>query len=146
MMNKEAEEKFHKFLKNAKNRITPERFEVMDAAIDYKGHFGADDLFISMKNNNSGISRATVYNTLELLAQCGLLVKRNFGENLNRYECSFMKNKHEHIVCVKCGKIVEFSNPALVDMIKDISERTGFEITDYYFNVHGKCDVCRKNN
>jgi Fur family transcriptional regulator, ferric uptake regulator len=145
-MNKEAEEKFHKFLKEAKNRITPERFEVMEAAIDYSGHFGADDLFISMKNRKLCISRATVYNTLELLAQCGLLVKRNFGENLNRYECTFKKNKHEHIVCVKCGKIVEFSNPALVDLINEISEKTGFEITDYYFNVYGKCDVCRKND
>jgi Fur family ferric uptake transcriptional regulator len=144
-MNKEAEEKFHKFLKEAKNRITPERFEVLGAAIDYTGHFGADDLFISMKNRNSGVSRATVYNTLELLEQCGLLVKRNFGENLNRYECT-LKNKHEHIVCIKCGKIVEFSSPALFNMINEISEKTGFEITDYYFNIYGKCDVCRKNN
>lgn len=144
-MNKEAEERFHQFLKEGNNRITPERFEVMDAALAYSGHFGADDLFISMKNHHSSISRATVYNTLELLSKCGILVKRNFGENLNRYEASFRKNKHEHIVCINCGRIVEFSIPGLRNIISEIGEKTGFELTDYYFNVYGKCDVCRKN-
>jgi Fur family transcriptional regulator, ferric uptake regulator len=87
--NKQAEEIFRSFLKAGKNRITPERFEVLEAALEYDGHFNADDLYILMKNSNSRISRATVYKTLELLAQCELLSKRNFGDNINRFESSF---------------------------------------------------------
>ena len=63
----QATEIFREFLKSEKNRITPERFEVMDSALDYEGHFGADDLYVLMKNQNSRVSRATVYKTLEFL-------------------------------------------------------------------------------
>ena len=78
MKHEKASEVFRNFLKSGKNRITPERFEVLDAALDFEGHFGADDLYILMKNNKSRVSRATVYKTLELLVQCDLLSKRNF--------------------------------------------------------------------
>ena len=60
MKNDSAHEQFRKFLKREKHRITPERFEVLDSAISYKGHFGADDLYIQMKNQNSNVSRATI--------------------------------------------------------------------------------------
>ncbi|HEX9739417.1 MAG TPA: transcriptional repressor, partial [Ignavibacteriaceae bacterium] len=63
MKHPQASEIFRHFLKSEKNRITPERFEVMDSAIDYEGHFGADELYILMKNNHSRVSRATVYKT-----------------------------------------------------------------------------------
>ena len=110
MKYKQASEIFRTFLKHGKNRVTPERFEVMDAALDYDGHFGADDLYIIMKNSNSSISRATIYKTLELLVQCELLSKRHFGENMTRYESSFKRQVHDHLICVDCGRIVEFSN------------------------------------
>ena len=86
MKNHQAKEILSEFLKRGKNRITPERFDVLDAALEYEGHFGADDLYILMKNQNSHVSRATVYNTLELLVQCDLIRKRNFGENISKYE------------------------------------------------------------
>jgi len=143
-LTKLAEEKFHAFLKKEKNRITPERFEVLDAALDFQGHFGADELFISMKNKNSRVSRATVYNTLELLAQCGILIKRNFGENLNRYESSFNRKVHDHLVCIECGKIIEFSSSKIKKIMNEITDEFNFEVTDYSFNIYGKCNVCRK--
>ena len=82
----------------------------MEAALDHEGHFGADDLYILMKNANSRVSRATVYKTLELLVQCELLSKRHFGENLTRYESSFKRQTHDHLICIDCGRIVEFSD------------------------------------
>lgn len=139
-MNSEAQEKFRNFLKNSKNhRITPERFEVMDAALDYKGHFGADDLYIKMKNNHSQVSRATVYKTLDLLAQCELLSKSNFGENLNRFESNFRRSTHDHLVCRDCGKVAEFSHPALRKIAEEMANELGFDITGYSFNIFGKC-------
>ncbi|HEX9252471.1 MAG TPA: transcriptional repressor [Ignavibacteriaceae bacterium] len=139
MRNEKAAEVFRTFLKRGKNRITPERFEVLDAALEHNGHFGADDLFIQLKNLKSKVSRATVYNTLELLAQCDLLSKRNFGDNLTRFESNFKRQTHDHLICVKCGKIVEFSDGRISEIPREISEKFGFEMESYSFNIFARC-------
>jgi len=144
LKNKQAEEIFRSFLKAEKNRITPERFEVLEAALEYDGHFGADDLYILMKNSNSRVSRATVYKTLELLAQCELLSKRNFGDNINRFESSFKRQVHDHLICVDCGKIIEFADPRIKQLPEQISEELGFNFESYSFNIFGRCKDPKK--
>ena len=139
MKHKQAAEIFRSFLKKEKNRITPERFEVMDAALEYEGHFGADDLYILMKNLHSRVSRATVYKTLELLVQCDLLSKRHFGENLTRYESSFKKQTHDHLICMDCGRIVEFTDKKIKELPEKISDDLGFEFESYSFNIFARC-------
>jgi Fur family ferric uptake transcriptional regulator len=135
----QASEIFKNFLKSEKNRITPERFEVMDAALDYDGHFGADDLYILMKNNHSRVSRATVYKTLELLVQCDLLSKRNFGENITRYESNYKRQSHDHLICVDCGRIVEFVDAQIKKLPEQISDKLGFNFESYSFNIFARC-------
>ena len=125
MKQEQASEIFRKFLKEGQNRITPERFEVLDAALEYDGHFGADDLYILMKKQNSRVSRATVYKTLELLVQCDLLCKRNFGDNMTRYENSFKRQSHDHLICMDCGRIVEFVNPRVGELPREIADELG---------------------
>lgn len=134
-----AKEEFTEFLRKGKNRITPERFEVMEAALDYEGHFGADDLYIEMKNLDSTISRATVYNTLELLVQCELISKRNFGENTTKYESNFRRQVHDHLICMDCGRIVEFVNPNLKKLPEQISNELGFDVSSHSFNIFARC-------
>lgn len=139
MRNQQAAEIFRDFLKKGKNRITPERFEVMDSALEFDGHFGADDLYILMKNQKSRVSRATVYKTLELLVQCDLLSKRNFGDNLTRYESSFKRQSHDHLICMDCGRIVEFSSPKVKKLPEEISNELGFSVESYSFNIFARC-------
>ena len=139
MKNQKASEIFREYLKKGKNRITPERFEVMDAALVQEGHFGADDLYIQMKNRKSRVSRATVYKTLELLVQCDLISKRNFGDNISRYESSYKKQTHDHLICMDCGRIVEFVNPKIKKLPEEISEELGFEVESYSFNIFARC-------
>lgn len=139
MKNEQATQIFKDFLKREKNRITPERFEVLDAAIEHEGHFGADDLYIKMKNSKSAVSRATVYNTLELLAQCELISKRNFGDNITRFESNFKKQTHDHLICVDCGRIIEFTDSRIKKIPKDISDSFDFEYLSYSFNIFGRC-------
>lgn len=139
MKNQQAADIFRDFLKSGKNRITPERFEVMESAIEYEGHFGADDLFILMKTQKSRVSRATVYNTLELLVQCNLLIKRNFGDNLTRYESNFKKQRHDHLICIDCGKIVEFINPEIKKLPEEICNELGYTVESYSFNIFARC-------
>lgn len=139
MKHLQASNIFREFLKNEKNRITPERFEVLDAVLEYEGHFGADDLYIIMKNQHSSVSRATVYKTLELLVQCELVSKRNFGDNMTRYECSFKRQNHDHLICMDCGRIVEFVNPKVKELPREITDELGFEIESYSFNLFARC-------
>lgn len=139
MKNEKAAEIFRDFLKKGKNRITPERFEVLDAALDFEGHFVADDLYITMKNSDSVVSRATVYNTLELLAQCDLIRKRNFGDNITRFESNFKKQTHDHLICVECGKIIEFSDQRIKKIPQEVCDDLDFELISYSFNIFGRC-------
>jgi len=135
----QASEIFRHFLKSEQNRITPERFEVMDSALEYEGHFGADELYILMKNNHSRVSRATVYKTLELLVQCDLLSKRNFGDNVTRYESNYKRQSHDHLICVDCGRIVEFVDAQIKKLPQQISERLGYNFESYSFNIFARC-------
>lgn len=112
---------------------------MLDFALNYKGHFGADELYIKMKNHSSNVSRATVYNSLELLEKCDLLAKRNFGRNKTYYESSFNRKNHDHLICTNCGKIKEFSNPKISKIISEICEELGFNPTGYSFNIFGNC-------
>jgi Fur family ferric uptake transcriptional regulator len=148
MTREEAHEELRRFLKRAEHRITPERFEILDYAIDYEGHFGADDLYVKMKNANCNISRATIYNTVDLLANCGILSKRNFGENKTRFESNIGKKSHDHLICVNCGAIKEFTEPRIEKIIKEVSNEIGFDVSGYSFNIFGKCSNpnCRKKN
>ncbi len=146
---KQAHLEFTDFLKRGKHRITPERFEVLDHVLEYKGHFGADELYIEMKTHKSNVSRATVYNTLELLTQCDLLSKRNFGDNKTHYESNFNRKTHDHLICTNCGKITEFSNPDIEKIVEKVCTQLGFELSDYSFNIFGKCkdpENCKSRN
>lgn len=135
-----AHEQFIEYLRGGNHRITPERFDVLDAALEFKGHFGADDLYVKMKNNGLNVSRATIYNTLELLASCELLAKRHFGDNKTHYESSFNRKNHDHLVCVNCGKIKEFYNEDVQNIVDKVCDELGFESSGYSFTIFGKCN------
>ena len=139
-MNKEkVHDKFKLFLKSGKHRITPERFEVLNYAIGSGNHFTADDLYLEMKNGKSNVSRATVYNSLELLVKCEMLAKRNFGDNKTFYESSYNIQNHGHLICTVCGDIIEFNHPKLSDIVDNIVENNNFIRDSFQFNIFGKC-------
>ncbi len=139
-MNKEkVHDKFKLFLKSGKHRITPERFEVLNYAIGSGNHFTADDLYLEMKNGKSNVSRATVYNSLELLVKCEMLAKRNFGDNKTFYESSYNIQNHGHLICTVCGDIIEFNHPKLSDIVDNIVKKNDFIRDSFQFNIFGKC-------
>jgi Fur family transcriptional regulator, ferric uptake regulator len=138
LKNNQAAEILREFLKRGKNRITPERFDVLDAALEYEGHFSADDLYILMKNQKFQVSRATVYNTLELLVQCDLIRKRNLGENVTKYENNF-KKQHDHLICLDCGRIVEFNSSKIKEFPTQVCSELGFEVENYSLNIYARC-------
>src|SRR5579863_7610090 len=102
-------EHFRKFLQEGQYRITPERFDVLDAVLAWNDHFDADNLFIYLKNNGSKVSRATVYKTLALLHECGLVSRYRFSQGHAQYEKTTDRPHHDHMVCTTCRKMLAHS-------------------------------------
>lgn len=101
-----------------------------------------------MKNQNYRVSRATVYNTLELLVSCDLITKHQFGKNLAQYEKSYGFKQHDHLICLDCEDVVEFCDPRIQQIKSMMGEILQFEITHHSLNLYGKCQRlnCKNKN
>ncbi len=135
-------DQFRKFLQDGQYRITPERFEVLAAVLAWDDHFDADNLFIALKNNGSKVSRATVYKTLNLLHECGLVSRYRFSQGHAQYEKTTDRPHHDHMVCTRCGKIIEFENSRVVRLQDDACAFYGFKPTYHSFQIFGACLEC----
>lgn len=133
---------FKNYLETNKNRKTPERFAILEEIYLHQHHFDAEALYIKMKQNAYRVSRATIYNTLDLLVECGLIKAHQFGINKTLFERSFGFEDHDHLICTSCGKIVEFQDERLDNTVVEQSERSGFKKEHYSLNIYGKCDNC----
>ncbi len=142
---KEVIQIFSNHLEKNGLRKTPERFAILEEIYRRSDHFDAEALYIHMKVQNYRVSRATVYNTLELLVTCDLVKKHQFGKNLAQYEKSYGFKQHDHVICVDCGKVVEFCDPRVQQIKSLVGEILKFKITHHSLNLYGICDgACDK--
>ncbi len=139
-----AKETFQKFLKRGNYRITPERFEVLKAVLNTGGHFDVDQLYLKLKSVGSKVSRATVYKTLDLLLQSGLISKYRFGENHSRFEKAFGRPHHDHLICLECGEIIEFVSDRLATLQAEICKKKNFKAQSSTLQIFGICSKCQK--
>jgi Fur family ferric uptake transcriptional regulator len=135
----EVSRSFSAFLKERGQRQTPERFAILDEIYTTADHFDADELFIRLKQKGSRVSRATVYNTLELLLECDLVVKHQFGQNQAKYERAYAYWQHDHLICLDCGEILEFCDPRLQSIQDTVGDIYGFEISHHALTLYGHC-------
>ena len=131
-------EKFRRYLTEHGLRKTPERFALLDKAITIPGHFGADALYESMEAAGYHVSRATIYSTLELLVDCGLLNRHMFGSRKTSFEVAL--GSHCHLVCNACGRIREIEDDRLASMAG--MDFDGFQPTYCSTTVYGLCRDC----
>lgn len=135
--------KFTEYLNQHKHRKTPERFAILDHIYSTKGHFDVDSLFQTMNTQSMRVSRATLYNTIELLLDCGLLVKHQFGANISQYERIYGAENHDHLICTTCGKVKEYKNATPFTQTQQ-KRFARFKIGYYSMYIYGTCAKCLK--
>ena len=129
------------YLQTNGHRKTPERYAILDTIYSIKGHFDMDMLYTYMeKEGHFRVSRATLYNTIVLLMEANLVIKHQFGSS-SQYERAYKNETHHHMICTECGKVTEFQDAALKQVIVDAKLKR-FTATHYSLYIYGICSKC----
>jgi Fur family ferric uptake transcriptional regulator len=137
-----GEERLIRALHAGGYRLTRQRRLVMEVLEESAEHLDAETLHDRAKARDPNISLATVYRTLTLLKEVGLVEEHRLGEDHAHYE-AVQEDPHYHFTCLKCGRVVEFDAPQVIGVVQELSEREGLQVTDVHLFLSGYCAQCR---
>lgn len=135
--------KFSQCLRAKGLNLTEERKTILNEVFSKEGHFEAEELLFSLRKKKKRVSRATVYRTLDLLVDAGLVGKADMGEKHSHYEHIWGHWHHDHLVCIKCGRVIEFEDKKIEELQKNIAQKNDFQMIRHSLEVYGYCNRCK---
>jgi Fur family transcriptional regulator, ferric uptake regulator len=138
----EALERFERFLHKKDLRLTEARAAIVEAALARQGHYPIDDLIADLKKRGIRGSKATVYRTLPLLAEAGILEPAILAGESRAYETTFGRHHHDHLICGRCNKVIEFEFEAFEILQREVATKYGFRLDAHHHELIGTCPDC----
>jgi len=134
---------FSRFIAGKGLKSTRQRTAVAEVFFSTRGHISAEDLYLKVSGLHPGIGLTTVYRTLRLLTEAGLAKEHRFGESQGVFEKEDNARHHDHLICTRCGRIIEFKEPSIEKMQEAVAEKYGFVVEDHKLELYGLCRSCR---
>ncbi|MBH30761.1 MAG: hypothetical protein CMG71_02085 [Candidatus Marinimicrobia bacterium] len=137
-------EKFKRVLNDENLKLTPQRVEVFREVCNSDEHLEAEEIYLSLKQRKVNISRATVYRTMDILYQHDLVQRMDIGDGKWRYEHWLDCHQHDHLICIRCGTIVEFVSHQIEEIQQDVADKFNYKLLRHVHQLFGLCKQCRK--
>jgi Fur family transcriptional regulator, ferric uptake regulator len=137
---------FIEYLQQNKLKLTPHRELILDTFLENEGHRSVEDIYRTVRDLDPRIGYTTVYRTMKLLTDSGLAREVDLADGITRYEHLFNHEHHDHMVCMECGRSIEFYNPDLETLQDSASEQLGFKVMDHRLQIYGLCSDCRSTS
>lgn len=139
-----AENIFREYLRSNGLKFTPERQTLLHEVLKTDRHFEAEEILISLRQSGSRVAKATIYRTLPLLVNCGIIKQAHFGEKHAHYEHAFGQVPHDHMVCRQCQRIIEFDSQEVARLRAEIAAQHDFHAVSHRFQIMGLCQACAR--
>jgi Fur family ferric uptake transcriptional regulator len=143
-MQKKSVKQLAEYLASRGLRSTSQRDTILDIFVSAGRHLSAEELYGRVKKVHPGIGYATVYRTLKLFAEAGLAQERRFEDGFTRYEHNSPDAHHDHLICTKCGAILEFENERIEALQQDVARKNRFTVQSHKLELYGLCAGCQK--
>jgi Fur family ferric uptake transcriptional regulator len=143
-MKRTANEKLTEYLTAQGLKSTKQRDRILTVFLSASRHLSAEELYLLVKKTEPGLGYATVYRTLRLFADAGLVHERRFEDGVTRFEYNASEGHHDHLICTRCGNIIEFENEQIEHLQKIVAKRNHFEVHSHKLELYGLCLACQK--
>ncbi|NLW46837.1 MAG: transcriptional repressor [Firmicutes bacterium] len=130
------------YLRQKDLKYTEQRRIILESFLKTETHFTVDDLYAGVKEVNQSIGYTTIYRTLKLFVECGLASEMKFKDGITRYEHRFGHEHHDHLICVRCGQLIEVVEPEIEELQEKLARKHNFKIEHHRMELYGICKKC----